>query len=118
MRNYFNSGAPLQILSKLYDVPIGFVPPPPSSIEAVYDFICGMSFDIEWVVLFTNYVTVQPSWQRYAFVGVHEEMCKSLVFSAFLSAWQIGDFIYKQWMSNEILKVVWTLEGWLGSRQV
>ena len=32
MRNYFPkrpSGAPLHTLSKLYDVPIGFVPPPP-----------------------------------------------------------------------------------------
>ena len=32
MRNYFPkrpSGAPLHTLSKLYDVPVGFVPPPP-----------------------------------------------------------------------------------------
>ena len=31
MRDYFPkrpSGAPLHILSKLYDVPVGFVPPP------------------------------------------------------------------------------------------
>ena len=32
MRNYFPkrpSGAPLHTLSKLYDVPVGFEPPPP-----------------------------------------------------------------------------------------
>ena len=32
MRNYFPkrpSGAPLHTLSKLYDVPFGYVPPPP-----------------------------------------------------------------------------------------
>ena len=42
MRNYFPkrpSGAPLHILSKLYDVRVGFVPPP--YFEAVYCFICG-----------------------------------------------------------------------------
>ena len=33
------SGAPLHILSKLYDVPVGFYPHP--SIEVVYCFICG-----------------------------------------------------------------------------
>ena len=40
MRNNFAirpSGAPLHAFSKLYDVPVGFVPPPPS----VYCFICG-----------------------------------------------------------------------------
>ena len=31
-------GAPLHILSKLYDVPVGFVKP--SSFEAVYCYIC------------------------------------------------------------------------------
>ena len=33
MRNYFPkrpSGAPLHSLSKLYDVPVGFEPPPPT----------------------------------------------------------------------------------------
>ena len=42
MRNYFPkrpSGAPLHTLSKLYDVPVGFVPPP--QFEAVYCFICS-----------------------------------------------------------------------------
>ena len=42
MRNYFPkrpSGAPLHTLSKLYDVPVGFVTPP--YFEAVYCFICG-----------------------------------------------------------------------------
>ena len=34
------SGAPLHILSKLYHVPVGFVPSPPS-FEAVYCWICG-----------------------------------------------------------------------------
>ena len=43
MRNYFPkrpSVAPRHTLSKLYDVPVGFVPPPPS-FEAMYCFICG-----------------------------------------------------------------------------
>ena len=43
MRNYFPkrpSGAPLHTLSKLYDVPDGFVLPPPY-IEDMYCFICG-----------------------------------------------------------------------------
>ena len=43
MRNYFpkrTSGAPLHALSKLYDVPVCFVFPPPS-FEAVYCYICG-----------------------------------------------------------------------------
>ena len=45
MRNYvpkWPSGAPLHTLSKLYDydVPVGFVTPPPY-FEAVYCFICG-----------------------------------------------------------------------------
>ena len=35
------SGAPLHTLSKLYDVPVGFVHPPPLFFEAVYCFICG-----------------------------------------------------------------------------
>ena len=34
------SGAPLHTLSTLYDVPVGFCRPP-SSLEAVYSFICG-----------------------------------------------------------------------------
>ena len=41
MRNYFlkrTSGAPLNTLSKLYDVTVGFVPP---SFEAVYCYICN-----------------------------------------------------------------------------
>ena len=40
MRNYFPkrpSGAPLHTLSKLYDVPVGFVAPPPY-FEAVYAY--------------------------------------------------------------------------------
>ena len=39
MRNYFSkrpSGAPLHILSKLYDVPVGFVPPPISRLNIAY----------------------------------------------------------------------------------
>ena len=41
MRNYFpkrTSGAPLHTLSKLYDVPVGFVSP---SFETMYCYICG-----------------------------------------------------------------------------
>ena len=43
MRNYFPkrpSGAPLHTLSKLYDVPVGFVNPPPY-LEAEYCLFCG-----------------------------------------------------------------------------
>ena len=43
MRNYFSkrpSVAPFHTLSKLYDVPVGFVIPPPY-FEAVYCFICA-----------------------------------------------------------------------------
>ena len=43
MRNYFPkrlSGAPLHTLSKSYDVPVGFVPPPPY-FEAEYCLFCG-----------------------------------------------------------------------------
>ena len=43
MRNYFPkrpSGAPLHTLSKLYDVPVGFVNPPPY-FEAEYCLFCG-----------------------------------------------------------------------------
>ena len=42
IRNYFPkrpSVAPLHTLSKLYDVPVGFDPPP--YFETVYCFICG-----------------------------------------------------------------------------
>ena len=42
MRNYFPkrpSGAPLHTLSKLYDVPVGFEPPP--YFEAEYCLFCG-----------------------------------------------------------------------------
>ena len=42
MRNYFPkrpSGAPLHTLSKLYDVPVGFVTPP--YFEAEYCLFCG-----------------------------------------------------------------------------
>ena len=42
MRNYFPkrpSGAPLHTLSKLYDVPVGFDPPP--YFEAEYCLFCG-----------------------------------------------------------------------------
>ena len=44
MRNYFPkrpSDAPLHTLSKLYDVLVGFIAPPPPSFEAVHCFICG-----------------------------------------------------------------------------
>ena len=44
MRNYYPkrpSSAPLHNLSKLYDVPVGFVTTPPPYFEAVYCFICG-----------------------------------------------------------------------------
>ena len=34
------SVAPFHTLSKLYDIPVGFVNPPPS-FEAVYCYICG-----------------------------------------------------------------------------
>ena len=43
MRNYFPkrpSGAPLHTLSKLYDVPVGFLTPPPY-FEAEYCLFCG-----------------------------------------------------------------------------
>ena len=43
MRNYFpkrTPDAPLHTLFRLYDVPVGFVPPPPS-FEVVYCYICG-----------------------------------------------------------------------------
>ena len=43
MRNYFPkwpSGAPLHTLSKLYDVPVGYVTPPPY-FEAEYCLFCG-----------------------------------------------------------------------------
>ena len=43
MRNYFPkqpSSTPLHTLSKLYDVPVGFVAPSPS-FEVVYCFICS-----------------------------------------------------------------------------
>ena len=43
MRNYFPkrpSGAPLHTLSKLYDVPVGFEPPP-LYFEAEYCLFCG-----------------------------------------------------------------------------
>ena len=43
MRNYFPkrpSGAPLHTLSKLYDVPVGFVTPP-RYFEAEYCLFCG-----------------------------------------------------------------------------
>ena len=43
MRNYFPkrpSGAPLHTLSKLYDVPVGFVTPSPY-FEAEYCLFCG-----------------------------------------------------------------------------
>ena len=43
MRNYFPkrpSGAPLHTLSKLYDVSVGFVPPPPY-FDAEYCLFCG-----------------------------------------------------------------------------
>ena len=43
MRNYFPkrpSGAPLHTLSKLYDVPVGFKPPP-RYFEAEYCLFCG-----------------------------------------------------------------------------
>ena len=42
MRKYFPkrpSGAPLHTLSKLYDVPVGFEPPP--YFEAEYCLFCG-----------------------------------------------------------------------------
>ena len=44
MRNYFPkrpSGAPLHTLSKLYDVLVGFVRPPPPYFEAEYCLFCG-----------------------------------------------------------------------------
>ena len=44
MRNYFPkrpSGAPLHTLSKLFDVPVGFVLPPPPYFEAEFCLFCG-----------------------------------------------------------------------------
>ena len=46
MRNYFpkhTSGAPLHTLSKSYDIPVGFVTPPPQplSFEAEYCYVYG-----------------------------------------------------------------------------
>ena len=44
IRNYFPKRpwvAPLHTLSKLYDVPVGFVTPPPPYFQTVYCFICG-----------------------------------------------------------------------------
>ena len=40
MKEISTSGAPLHTLSKLYDVPVGFVSP---SFEAVNWYICGRS---------------------------------------------------------------------------
>ena len=34
-------GAPLHTFSKLYEVLVGFITPPPPPFEAVYCFICG-----------------------------------------------------------------------------
>ena len=57
MRNYFPkrpSGAPLHTLSKLYDVPVGFVTPP--YFEAVYAYFAvakgWLLLDIGWFVLY------------------------------------------------------------------
>ena len=44
MRNYFPNrplGASLHTLSKLYDVPVGFVNPHLNYFEDVYCFVCG-----------------------------------------------------------------------------
>ena len=49
------SGAPLHILSKLYDVPVGFVPPPPIlRLNIAYFAVAEgwLLLDIGWFVLF------------------------------------------------------------------
>ena len=58
MRNYFPkrpSGAPLHTLSKLYDVPVGFEPPPPLFWLNIAYFAVAegwLLLDIGWFVLF------------------------------------------------------------------
>ena len=61
MRNYFPklpSGAPLHTLSKLYDVPVGFVSQPPY-FEAVYCFTCcGRRVAVAWYRMICLVVTL------------------------------------------------------------
>ena len=57
MRNYFPkrpSGAPLHTLSKLYDVPVGFVTPPILRLNIAYFAVAEgwLLLDIGWFVLF------------------------------------------------------------------
>ena len=57
MRNYFPkrpSGAPLHSLSKLYDVPVGFVTPPILRLNIAYFAVAEgwLLLDIGWFVLF------------------------------------------------------------------
>ena len=58
MRNYFPkrpSGAPLHTLSKLYDVPVGYVPPPLIlRLNIAYFAVAEgwLLLDIGWFVLF------------------------------------------------------------------
>ena len=64
MRNYFpkrSSGAPLHTLSKLYDVPVGFVTPPPIFWLCIAFFAVAegwLLLDIGWFVLFFEHPLV------------------------------------------------------------
>ena len=66
MRNYFPkqpSGAPLHTLSKLYDVPVGFVTPPPIlRLNIAYFAVAEgwLLLDIGWFVLFM-YSSTHPA---------------------------------------------------------
>ena len=66
MRNYFPkrpSGAPLHTLSKLYDVPVGFVPPP--------SLFCG------WILLFCGRRRVAVAQYRMICLVIEEEKSRS-----------------------------------------
>ena len=60
MRKYFPkraSGAPLHTLSKLYDVPVGFVTPPLRLCIALFAVAEGwLLLDIGWFVLFFTHI--------------------------------------------------------------
>ena len=71
MRNYFPkrpSGAPLHTLSKLYDVPVGFVPPPPIlRLNIAYFAVAEgwLLLDIGWFVLFFYHFRSGPCLCSY-----------------------------------------------------
>ena len=65
MRNYFPkrpSGAPLHTLSKLYDVPVGFVTPPHPILRLNIAYFAvaegWLLLDIGWFVLFLQFIPV------------------------------------------------------------